>query len=225
MQTCALIPFKNFAHCKQRLRSVLTEEERCLLVAAMLEDTLRAVTDSRLLNERFLLSDDRDARQIALDMGWQCLGESSGVSGLNNSVQAAVAELAEHYDAALVIHGDLPVLSSDEVDAIVSQHARQTISTKPSLTLVPDAQKTGSNCLMVSPPNAISFQYGQGSYEKHLAFAEQRGIQFSTLSLPGAALDIDEAEDLQCLKRSERLCADSATAAALAQIGEKESCE
>jgi 2-phospho-L-lactate guanylyltransferase len=225
MRSCALIPFKNFAQSKQRLRSVLNEAQRHVLVAAMLEDTLRAVGASDALQDFYLLSDDADARGIARSSGWQTIAESAQAKGLNASVQAAVMDLREAYDAVLIIHGDLPLLATPEVNAIVERHHEQFAANSQVMTLVPDQALQGSNCLMISPPDALSFQYGQLSFEKHLAMAAERGIQSTTLRLPGAALDVDEAADLVLLRQSAQLRAESATAQALAEIGDEERCE
>lgn len=218
MKLCALVPFKNFLDSKQRLRSVLADSERCALVAAMLEDTLNAVKNSQALDAYFLVSDDKQAQQLALDLGWQIMSEPEGANSLNSAVQGTATLLRANFDGMLVVHGDLPLLTSAQIRQLCEVHKGHSRLPASHLTIVPDGNQEGSNCMLLSPADAISFQYGHLSFEKHLALAHASNIQSLQLTLSSAALDIDEPQDLSALRLSSMLDPDSATAAFLTQF-------
>ena len=57
--------------------------------------------------------------------------------------------------------------------------------------IVPSKDFGGTNCMAISPPSAIDFQFGENSYRKHLENARSKGIEPETLTLPGLGMDID----------------------------------
>ncbi len=201
---CAVVPFKSLQHAKQRLADYLNAEQRAQLVAAMLEDTLSALLATVGLDRILLVSDDPFAAQLAARLGVDYQTEPALADGLNAVVQMVSDELAlQGYASVLIVHGDLPLLSANELQQLLEQH--QALTGRAKLSLAPDRGFDGSNCVLCSPPNILRFSYGQGSCEKHLAIAAQDGIQWEIVELAGASLDIDEAPDLQQLIASPQL--------------------
>ncbi len=69
--------------------------------------------------------------------------------------------------------------------------------TGPSpVVIVPDRHGTGTNALVLSPPDAIAPSFGPGSFARHVAAAEQAGVPHSVEDVPGLALDVDTPADL-----------------------------
>jgi len=202
-KVCAVVPFRSFSNGKQRLSAAMSNESRSLFVEAMLEDTLRALLRSTRLDRVIVLSNDKEASALARELGAVCVAEPSGTAGLNAVVQATANELSPFYDSLLVVHGDLPLLQTAEVDQLITAH--KELKQAPGLSIVPDRHGQGSNCVLVSPPNALRFHYGAGSLPKHLAFAKQHGILSQTVELTGAGLDIDVPDDLAALRAHEYL--------------------
>ena len=62
--------------------------------------------------------------------------------------------------------------------------------------IVPDRHGTGTNALVLSPPDAIAPSFGPGSLARHVAAAEQAGVPHSVEDVPGLALDVDTPADL-----------------------------
>ncbi len=202
--TCAVVPFKSLQYAKQRLVDYLNAEQRALLVAAMLEDTLRALLATEGLDGVLLLSDDPFAAELATRLGVDCQREPAHIHGLNPALQAVSDDLARQgYESVLIAHGDLPLLAASELQQLLARH--RALACRAKISLVPDRARDGSNCLLCSPPDVLRFRYGKGSFEKHLATAAQGGIQSAVVELPGASLDIDEPQDLQRLIESPRL--------------------
>ncbi len=136
-------------------------------------------------------------------MGVTAIAEPQGSVGLNPVVQATARELAPQCKNLLIVHGDLPLLQPEELQQLLEAHA--SVNCEPKLTIASDRHRSGTNCLLVSPPAAMRFCYGTGSLAKHLAFADRHNIQSQVIDLPGTGLDIDEIADLQLLMQHEQL--------------------
>ena len=73
----------------------------------------------------------------------------------------------------------------------------------PSATsaIVPDRHGTGTNALVLRPPDAIRPAFGEGSCARHVAAAREAGIPFGVEELPSLGLDLDTPADLVALTR------------------------
>lgn len=198
----ALLPLKDFVNAKQRLSGVLAAHERRALVQAMAEDVIEQLVAAPL--ERIvLISDDPSASLLAEHYGvehWPegALLKTYGVSGGLNAAVGAGAQRAAQLgaQAVLVVHGDLPLLATDEITQILQTAA--TLPT-PAVVLVSDRREQGSNCLLCAPPTVLAFQYGENSFAHHRHSALAAGVAVKTLQLDGAACDIDTPADLLTL--------------------------
>ncbi len=70
------------------------------------------------------------------------------------------------------------------------------------MTIVPDRHGTGTNALLLSPPDVIEPAFGPGSRERHEELAAAAGVPCSVEELPTLALDVDTAEDLIALRQA-----------------------
>ncbi|MEX2479633.1 MAG: 2-phospho-L-lactate guanylyltransferase [Gammaproteobacteria bacterium] len=189
----AIVPVKRFSNAKTRLASVLTEAERESLAIAMLNDVLRAVREAHLVAGVVVVSHEVRARYAVERIGGLFVEESG--SGLSAAIRQGAQWLATHGQRGmLMVPGDVPLVSSAEVDRIIEQHRGM-----PAVTLVPDREHDGTNALAATPPEAIPFAFGRGSFNRHREAATAAGIESTVLHLPGLALDIDNPLDLQTL--------------------------
>lgn len=201
-----VIPVKPFAFAKRRLAGVLSEAERADLARAMLRDVLASVCACERLRGVMLVSREWEVERLAQEAGVAFLRERE--RGLSKSAgQAAQALAAEGEDGILVIPGDVPLVTSRELDALVAQHGPA-----PCVTLVADREGVGTNALAMSPPAFMPFRFGRRSFHAHRTQAEARGARVSCMLAPGLALDIDTPADLKRLLQSD---ADSETLAFL----------
>jgi 2-phospho-L-lactate guanylyltransferase (CobY/MobA/RfbA family) len=74
----------------------------------------------------------------------------------------------------------------------------------PGLTLVPDRDRTGTNGLVVSPVDLITFSYGINSFNLHTEAARAAGAPVRIVELDGLSLDIDTPEDVRALMAYEQ---------------------
>lgn len=196
----ALLPLKNFDEAKQRLSGVLSPLERRGLFQAMVEDVLEVLHKHPHLDGILLLSDDPTARLLAELYQVDFLQESALCArGLNGVVQAGVEYLAEQgINDVMVIHGDLPLISAEEVSHLINCHKQQS----PALTIAPDARQEGTNCLLCNPASVLTYCYGNQSLARHSLQSRQKNLALKIELLWGMSRDIDTPEDLDFLIRN-----------------------
>lgn len=185
----ALVPVKAFALAKGRLAPVLTVDERAGLAEAMLRDVIAAVAGAV---DRLILLGGDDARRVADNLGLSWV-DDDGDPELNRVLDRAADALAtQRVQTLLVLPGDLPTLQSRDVTALLACH-------RNGLTISSARSDGGTNALVVSPPDAVAFGFGQDSARRHLAHARTAGLPAQDLALEAFARDIDRPADLQWL--------------------------
>lgn len=198
----ALLPIKSFAEAKQRLAGPLTPEERAGLAEAMAQDVLGAMRGCRALERIFVISSDPAARALADGHGAEFLVEPAPAVGLNASVKHAVEQFGVRgADAIMIVHGDLPMLASEDLQRVVEAHGSPGRS---AVTLVPDRALAGTNLLAWSPLDGFRAQYGESSFQRHREQAMRRGAALAVCESAAAGLDIDLPGDLVTLIRTAR---------------------
>jgi 2-phospho-L-lactate/phosphoenolpyruvate guanylyltransferase len=206
----AILPLKRFSLVKQRLAGVLSVDERRDLFTAMVHDVLSVLQLHPEIRNTLIVSDDEYAAALANEYCAEVMGEPSGASaGLNAAVQAGVAELHRRgVTEALVIHGDLPMIDIDEISRLIRVHRAQDIEggehasdgkTGFGVTLAPDVQGAGTNCLVCHPASGLEFHYGVNSFAAHVREAKQRNASLQVVIAPGLSRDIDRPQDLLAL--------------------------
>jgi len=186
-----LIPIKDPAHAKQRLRAVLTQDERTGLAWAMLADVADAVSKARLRDAVFVVTSSSSVEAFARQQGWDVLEEESQLSE-SSSVDGASAELKRRgFERVMRLPGDVPLVRPADIDEVL-----QLGSEEHSSVIVPPRDGTGTNALLRTPPDAFPSRFGPGSFNLHQQEAASRGLRLVTLGNERLSLDIDNAEDL-----------------------------
>ncbi|MEE2914476.1 MAG: 2-phospho-L-lactate guanylyltransferase [Pseudomonadota bacterium] len=197
MSVVAVLPIKQLANAKQRLRSLLDDEQRRGLFKAMVEDVLEAVTVCPSIDRAIVVTSDDEVSALAHYYGAEVRPEPE-VAGLIPAVTVTADALAsEGVRAMLFLPGDVPLVSAEDLEIVADGLA--SVANDPQMIIVPAHDLGGTNCLLVSPPNAMSFGFGEDSYRRHLRLAETVGVGTQTISLPTIGLDVDEPKDLCAL--------------------------
>ena len=93
-----------------------------------------------------------------------------------------------------MIPGDVPLVRGQDIDHLIAGHQGS-----PAVSIVPDREHDGTNGLAVTPPDAIDFKFGRGSFQKHISQCEELTIEPRIIRSAGFELDIDHPMDLQTL--------------------------
>ena len=71
----------------------------------------------------------------------------------------------------LLVPGDCPLLDARELDELLVHPAGQR-----SALIVPDRHGTGTNALLLTPPDALAPSFGPDSCQRHMADADAAGV-------------------------------------------------
>lgn len=217
MRTVAILPVKSFAAAKQRLSPSLGAGSRQALALAMLTDVLASLRRARGIDEVFIVTAEPKVEAAAEGHAVRLLHDPAE-AGQSTAVEIGVRHaLGDGFDRALLIPGDTPLLDPTEVDAVLERAAERELSA----VIVPDRARTGTNGLLLSPPNVVAPSFGPGSLARHIAAAEQAGVRFEVVELPSLMHDVDSPSDLSDLAAvlEERRGLAPLTQGSLRQIG------
>jgi 2-phospho-L-lactate/phosphoenolpyruvate guanylyltransferase len=192
MGTFAILPVKTFANAKQRLNEGLETGRRSVIAEAMYSDVLIALRRARRVDEILVITADDRAVQIAGGYGASVLIDQER----GHNTAAAVGVLAAcraKADRALLVPGDCPLLDPSEVDSLISRDPA------PAAVIVPDRHGTGTNALLLTPPDSLDPTFGLDSCARHQANAARLGVASEVVEVPSLALDIDTPDDLELL--------------------------
>jgi 2-phospho-L-lactate guanylyltransferase len=195
----ALIPVKEFKYAKRRLASLLRPQERQEFAAAMLVDILEVISHVPSVSSIVVVTADLEAKKLAIEFGARVL-EEIGPCGLNSALDQGVTKLrAERVPAAMIVPTDVVLASVDDFESLLGVHRAH----KSDVTIASARVDCGTNCLVVTPPDAIPFCFGDLSSTRHLKAAISRGYRASVVRVPNLDRDIDQISDLEYFCRVE----------------------
>jgi 2-phospho-L-lactate/phosphoenolpyruvate guanylyltransferase len=215
VRTAAILPVKRFRAAKQRLGASVGEEARSALARAMVADVLGALARSTSLQLLIVVTDEPSVAVAAGGHGALVLADTAD-AGQSAAVEIGVRRaLAEGAERVLCVPGDCPALDTRELERLLragrggSEDLGRGAS-KAEVVIVPDRHGTGTNGLLLTPPDAIRPSFGPGSAARHRALARAAGASWRFERLPSLLLDIDTGEDLAVLR--ERLAGTGSSA-------------
>jgi len=194
VRAAAVIPVKRFGAAKQRLALALDPRSREALAGAMLEDVLGALTRARAVEPVIVVTDEPAAAASARAHGAEVIADPSR-PGHSPAAASGVARAIEHgASAAALLPGDCPLLDPVELDDALQRISAGRVS------VVPDRHGTGTNALLLAPPDAIEPAFGVGSCARHRRVARESGHEVAVEPLASLALDVDTPDDLDVLR-------------------------
>ena len=194
MTITAVIPVKQLANAKQRLSSFLSASDRAALFSAMVRDVLTAVEACSLIDQIMVVTNDLEVSELGKEYDAKIHPEPQR-PGLIESVTEAARDLSLAGVSTMVfLPGDVPLVSVEELESVLEGFGS---SNEAEFLIVPAADLGGSNCVVCSPPDCITFGFGEDSFRRHLSIARELGLNPTVMKLPGIGLDIDTPNDLR----------------------------
>jgi 2-phospho-L-lactate guanylyltransferase len=181
------IPVKPFGVAKARLRPLLDAGQRSHLGKRIAGHTIlgAGATGARVA----VITGDAGVASWAADLGTEVVMESTEFgTGLNGAATAAVAG-ADGSDW-MILHADLPLLTSPDLEAAIDRF-------RPGHHVIAPSYNGGTALLMGS--GAFPFSYGPFSFHRHLRAA---GGAAAVVVRRGLALDLDTPRDLETALRT-----------------------
>jgi 2-phospho-L-lactate guanylyltransferase len=155
----------------------------------MMGCVVRAIAEAGV-EDVCVVSPDRMVLEEAKRRGATLLVQES--RGLNPALEEGRRRaLGLGASTLLVLPADLPLLDAGDVLAVL-----QETGEGPSAVISPDGARSGTNALLIQPPEVLPFAFGTDSFEAHLGAARQRGLDVRICERPHLAFDLDTAGDL-----------------------------
>lgn len=194
MTTLAILPIKGFEEAKQRLAPELAGGARRALAEAMVSDVLTALRRASSVDRILVISSDHSAQRIAGGQGATVI-EDHVVGHSKAAALGITLALDEGVDRALLVPGDCPLLEPAELDQLIAR----PVSPRSAI-IVPDRHGSGTNALLLTPPDALTPSFGPDSCARHVQLAHEQGTTAEIVRVPSLALDIDTPDDLVALQ-------------------------
>jgi 2-phospho-L-lactate/phosphoenolpyruvate guanylyltransferase len=211
-----IVPVRALADGKRRLSPVLDEDRRAALIDGLLRRTLDVISAWGGAAALHVVSPDPAVMPIARAGGARPLLQPD--EGLNHGILAGrAASVTEGATAILILPADLPVLEAASLEALLeaADAALAAGAGQPVVVIAPADARSGTNALLLAPPDAIEPGFGPGSLERHLRAAEAAGASTQLVVDAALGFDLDTPDDLALLG-AERLAGILAPAPAAA---------
>jgi 2-phospho-L-lactate guanylyltransferase len=192
MRTLAILPVKSFGAAKQRLSEMLGQGAREALAQAMFSDVLGSLRRVKGLDAIAVVTGDARAESAARG-GRVLVLRDRDQTGQSDATMIGIRHALEgSFDRALLVPGDTPMLDPLEVDGMLTRASSERLEA----VIVPDRAGTGTNALLLQPPDAFDPSFGPGSFERHVDAASGAGIRFRVERVRSLMHDVDTPGDL-----------------------------
>ncbi len=207
-----VIPLRSLEGGKTRLGAALDAEEREELIVGMLRHVLAVTLAWGGAGDVLVVSADPAVLAIAARDGARTLRQRTG--DLNAGIRLGRDDVvAAGATALLVLPADLPLLEAASLERLrdASDAALAAGSGRALVAIVPADARSGTNALLLAPPDAIEPAFGPDSLRAHLEAARAADATVQLVEDPALGFDLDTPADVERL--------DPARLAALQAIG------
>jgi len=188
----AFVPLKHPACARRRLLEDLTAKQRHSMYFTLARRIITALRDVPIVRDTVIVTSSAEVEIFAEHLGVRVMHQMRD-EGINSACEAAIASSsAVGITNALIVSGDLPMVTSKSITALLQAADLQ----HPGVTIVPDRHRVGTNALLCTPADAIRLHFGPNSFGEHLRTAREHGLETRVFESSELALDIDEPEDL-----------------------------
>jgi len=188
MKTLAILPVKSFADAKQRLAESLGAGSRRALAQAMFTDVLGSLRRVSELDGIVVVTSDRAAEAAARADRLIVLADTAQAGQSEAALIGIRHALANGYERVLLVPCDTPLVEPGDLAGL--------IAAEDGVAIVPDRHGTGTNALVLEPPDAIEPSFGPDSFARHVAAAEAARVPHRVERIAALALDVDTSADL-----------------------------
>jgi len=220
MRTAAIVPVKRFPLAKQRLGESVAESLRADLARAMVGDVLSSLRECLAIDATIVVTCEPSVAAAARYIG-AVVVEDTAEEGQSAAASLGLAHaLREGFERALCVPGDCPTLDPDELVELLTadtpggdadlrfvvpparagEEAKAKAVARAEVVIVPDRHGSGTNGLLLSPPDALSPSFGPDSRARHERLATESGVKWRIAQPASLLLDIDTGEDLAALR-------------------------
>ncbi len=166
VRTAAILPVKRFPLAKQRLGESVADSLRADLARAMVGDVLSSLRECSAIDATIVVTCEPSVAAAARYIGAIVVDDATE-EGQSAAASLGLAKaLEEGFERALCVPGDCPTLDPDELTQLLGGEPNRVV-------IVPDRHGSGTNGLLLTPPDAISPSFGPDSRARHERLAEE----------------------------------------------------
>jgi 2-phospho-L-lactate guanylyltransferase len=195
MRTLAVVPIKTLSAAKQRLAGALATGARASLAQAMFSDVLASLRRAQRIEAIAVVTADVVANAVAHGERVTVLPDDRQEGQSAAAMIGIRYAIAAGFDRVVLIPGDTPLLNARELDDLLDTCEEADLAAG----IVPDRAGTGTNALVLAPPDAMEPSFGSGSLERHMNLATEVGAARRRIEVESLAHDVDTPEDLAAL--------------------------
>jgi 2-phospho-L-lactate guanylyltransferase len=159
----------------------------------MFSDVLGSLQHVAGLEAIAVVTADRTAASAAVGSRVQVLRDPDEAGQSQAALVGINYAQAAGFDRVLLVPGDTPLLDAGELSSLLERAAEAAIA----VVAVPDRHGTGTNALLLTPPDAIEPSFGEASLERHVEAARAARLTCAVDPLPSLVLDVDTPDDLE----------------------------
>lgn len=190
-----VVPVKDLQGTKSRLAPVLDPAARAGLTLYMMGRVVTRALEAGV-DAVCVVSPDPIVLDEALKRGATPLVQKS--RGLNPALEEGRLWATQNgASALLVLPADLPLIEPEDVRAVLAGAASAPV------VVAPDGARSGTNALLLRPPDALPFLFGPNSFEAHLGAGRDREIEVRVCENGHLSFDLDTAGDLARYREGE----------------------
>lgn len=193
----AIIPVREFANSKLRLKNVIAADQRISLMGALLRRVSIAMSQSKMTRVIIVASNQEEANnQVGSISKIRVLEEGMHHGGVNSAMNQGI-EFARNEGAETItlVPSDLPFISRAKINAALQALQRHALIINGS------AKKDGTNLLSMYVSLDFILHFDDNSFVTHTREAAAQKLDFLTFDYPEFSLDLDDSNDLDIAMR------------------------
>ena len=195
LRTLAILPVKDFELAHERLQGTVSEPDRARIAEELFLDMLIKVRRCKTVDDVLIVSGDSEVVRHAKWVGVDVLSLAEDPGHSEAALRGIRDAVAGGFERVAVLPTDCPLFDPNEFDAHLGRTPRAAL-------IVPDAAHSGTNALILTPPDCFEPAFGGESLIRHTGRARASGVSFALEEIEGLKHDLDTPEDLAYLREA-----------------------
>src|SRR5262249_26112226 len=144
-------------------------KDRETLARAMYEEVFTALCAARAIDRIVVMTADRATARHARRHGVSVFDEPELLGHKNSADRAARRVIPLGARTVIMLPIDVPLVTAAEIDELAA-------AAKPGVIIVPSLDGTGTNALVLTPPDVIESCFGENSFAVHVEQMRAKGV-------------------------------------------------
>lgn len=194
MSIWAVVPVQHLTRAKSRLSAHLSDPERQAIMRRTIAQVISTLVGSAEIERVLVVTPDPEVVRFVEARGAEAVVQHG--SGLNKAILMGRAVAIDRGATGLmIVLGDLPLLDTETISDLI------LASRDIDVVLAPDRHDSGTNIMLLHPPDVLEPRFGLDSFQVHRESASRAGLSIAVFRSLNSGFDIDTPADLRDLDR------------------------